>query len=41
METKKNYKKPEYEEVEMISKVTLLAGSGCVSGDTGGTSDEP
>ena len=37
METKKNYKKPEYEEVEMISKVTLLAGSGCA----GGTSDEP
>ena len=27
METKKNYKKPEYEEVEMMSKVALLAGS--------------
>ena len=28
METKKSYKKPEYEEVEMISEVALLAGSG-------------
>lgn len=37
MEQKKNYKKPEFEEVEMNAKVTLLAGS-CNTG--GGGSDQ-
>jgi hypothetical protein len=37
MEQKKNYKKPEYEEVKMNAKTSLLAGSGdeeCLSGNS-------
>jgi hypothetical protein len=34
MEQKKNYMKPEYEEVKMNAKLSLMAGSGCECDNT-------
>ena len=38
METKKNYKKPEFEEMVLNANMSLMAGSDCTC-DTGGSSD--